>query len=736
MQQVKLGLASFLNWKHRISWWEDEIIDTLAQCWPQDYELKNIALNSVVRRFMPAEWEDHLALKFLVQAWPGDNEAAEAVAGCLRRETYVDIHLDFPRRQNQLLSGFAGHPIVVPAAIEWLEKHGRARHDPVALAHVAMLARTPESRALLIEDLKLGNSLPQWPIQALLDLIGPQDTELRETVFALFDDQSRSASVANFLPRFITDRNECRQRLLRMLTPACPFYVSNILDGLKELDDVYNPATVAILEERLRNDADRRFWSATSNHLLEALPHNPLVRAAAAAEFSGSAHTLSALAKAYAADAEFRPQLEVLLEPLHEDLRLVLVNELRRFALREDSFARDLLAKYTREWDTETRTAAADAYYDALGRLGLETEEHIAQLRSELTETPDISSTCRQAAVAGLIALRRPRELLESALEGNDAHRRLSLHAHFGENWELIRVLVEQWESLAEACGEDVWKIFREWDVLVWHLAQAGKRAAALTVPADIAQGARQHTQQDEEGFRALAVLEAGQPSFRELCLGLLGRFRKTGASQGVSWGHNESMVLFQVAHYLADHHAGESEVGAQLEELAQDSFEPTWVLIALCRGWPHSTVLDKIWGQRARSSLPDTASAWLVSIKADATQFSEYVLALPKALKSDGWWHYPMETLRPVRKRLAADLASQRLVARGLESVSDLDVIASVAQLLGMTLQDRAELHDWASRSIAAHLGNSALLSLGYDMLSGRIRPVKLCILDGLLTR
>ncbi len=488
-------------------------------------------------------------------------------------------------------------------------------------------------------------------------------------------------------------------------------------------------------EKRLANDTDGSFWSNTSYRLLEALPQQSLVRAAASAEFSGSDLTLSTLAKAYADDTELRSHLEAMLEPLHEDLRLVAVRELRGFALRGDSFARDLLTNYTREWDAESRTAAADAYYSALFKLGLQTEDHVAQLRRELMEPRDISSTGRQAAAAGLLALNRPEEILKAARQRDPSLRALALHANVGKNWELIRVLVERWESMAEACGDEVWKLFGEWDVLVSELAKGGKRSSSLTIPVEIADGARRHIEQDEDGFRAMAVLEeAGLPSMRELCIRLLSKFRKT-MSHSVSWGHSESAVLFEVAHYLAEHHAGDGDLGRQLEELAKDSFEPTWALVALCRGWPHSPVLDPIWARCSDSSSPDTVTAWLMTMKADPAAFAKYMLALPKALQSERWWRFPRETLRPLRERLGVDISCQRLVAQGLELTSEKDVVASVVRLLGMAIQDREQLRDWARRILS--LGdNSPLLNYGYDVLTGEVRPVPHCIMDGLLTR
>ncbi len=70
------------------------------------------------------------------------------------------------------------------------------------------------------------------PIDALLDISGPQDAEVREAAFALFNDPNRAASVANYLPRFISDRIECRQRLLELLTTTKPFEAGHVLDGV------------------------------------------------------------------------------------------------------------------------------------------------------------------------------------------------------------------------------------------------------------------------------------------------------------------------------------------------------------------------------------------------------------------------------------------------------------------------------------------------------------------------
>ncbi len=415
--EVKNGLIQFCRRNNRMYWWTGEVIEAIIEGWPADQELRTIALESAQTRGMPPKWDDRIALRYLIKAFPGDNDVAEIIANILRKEEHLSSAFDdMHRGWEPVLEGFKTHSSIVPAAEAWLQKHGINGYDVVSIAQVAMLARTPVCKQVLIQRLQNGERSPQWIVQALYDLAGPNDSETKKAMLSYISEEKYIGFAANFLPQVISDRDQCRKRLLQLLDTASGFDISHILKGLDELGYLNSSEAIVIVERRMREDDPRRFWHHAKCLLWERLSQHPLVRQGALKELEEEFSLLSVVAIAYAADSDIRQQLENLMEPLHKDLRLVLAQSLRSFALREDSFARDLLALYTQEWDGEIRTAAAYAYYRAIEKRGLESESYIAQLREEIAAV-GLGDGIQQASVAGLLALKKPDVLMDLILK-------------------------------------------------------------------------------------------------------------------------------------------------------------------------------------------------------------------------------------------------------------------------------------------------------------------------------
>jgi len=725
---VKQSLMQFCRARTRAYSWTGDVLRALEEGWPGDKELRTIALSSAQNRRMPTEMDDRLALRHLVKAFPGDNDVAEIIADILKEEDRLRFTFDaMSEGWDALLEGFKSHPVIIPAAEAWLQKHGIGGHDVVGIAQVAMLARTRPCKQILIDRLKDKDLFPAWIFHALLDLAGPDDPESREALLSFISDEKHTGSVANYLPKLIHDRADCRDRLLHLLETAHGFDVAHILEGLDKLGCLDSPEVIAIVEKRLQEDEEGRFWPQAKGCLWAGLPQLPLVRQGALKELATEHSFLSAVVSAYATDEDFRPRLEELMEPLHEDLRLILVQSLKSFALREDSFARDLLALYTREWDGEVRTVAAHTYHTALKKRGCECEDRVVQLSRELTNR-GLERATQQAALAGLLALGK----MESILEQESSNvPTLTTDSRSGRNWEFIRVVEQNWEYLLETCGDTTWKIFGDWEVFAWHLAQTGKKRLATTVPAPLINEARQHAHENIDAFWALSVLEEGQETFREFCLNLYRRMYRSKDRKQISWGYTEEEVWIEAAHYLARYHADDEELGAELENIAQNSRRRIGPVIALCRGWPQAEIIQKIWkdcSDRPLRSDPETA--WVVNVKAKTAQFVKYTRSLVAGLKNDRSWSFPRETISAVRNRLLRDTEAQQMLLKSLEGSDSSDIIVSLSRLLSTVMRDHQAIRDWANHRIVELRNEGTIQPFGYDMLSGRIQPVEFSIM------
>jgi len=734
--EIKESLIKFFHRDSRLRYpWEDDLINALKNGWPKDKEIRLTALRSAKKQMMPTEWDDRVALKYLIRAFPGDDDVAEILATILRSEDYL-WRLGNDNGWDFILAGFKAHPKIIAAAEEWLQKYGLDRYDEHNIAHVAMLARTEKCKMILIDRLKGGKVAPQWIIHALLDIGGVGDSSIRECISTFMSDEKRVGGVANYLPKFIDDPIVCQKRLLALLEHAKGFDIGKILLGLDELGCLNNPDVTPLIERRLRDDNDGSFWYWSKWHLLEKFPHNRMVRQAALRELDDKEPMLSAIAKVYANDPDFRPRLDALIETLHEELRLELVHSLSRFIHRHDSFITDLLAEYVSEQSGSVRTAAAQAFYSSVRNNQNELEQYISQLKTEIITTGPEYDERGQAAFVGLLALGKPEVLMDPSLMRNGELRKYRSYADSAQNWEFIRAVIEGWDSLQKACGDRIWDMLESWDVFVCQLAQAGKRNQALSIPKNLIDQFRRQANMDVDVFLALSILEERQQSFQDFCLSLFNKMRIDGNITSVSWGHNEVQVWFEAARYLAIHYPGNIELGAKLDEIAQHSREPSGPLIALCRGWKGAETIETIWNSYSGepfNSMP--ATAWLVNAKADTRQFSDYVQSLPSALQSERLSGFPRETIRAVRQRLTRDPAAQQLILESTGSSVDADNVASVSRLLGTVVRNREALRKWARTQIDVSRAHGKLRPMGFDILSGAVRPVELCILDACLT-
>ena len=522
---IKYNLSAFCDYDARPYPWEDEVIRLLAQQWPRDGELRALALRAAPRPIMGPKWNPRMALRYLLKAYPDDNNVAEIIGDVLRREEHIRVVLDFDEISEDLQIGFAGRPVVACAAEEWLEKYGRTLHSGRDIALVAMLGRSAKCKAFLIERLTEGQHFPIWPIRALIQIAGADDAEVSSAVAPYLADPKQVWLLGSILPDLIPDRDICRKRLLDVFEDVTGSGIGQVLRGLMRLNSLADPDTLNVLDRRLGADADRNFWWHAKDALIQNLFQHPAIRRAAALELDDD-------------DAS------VFGEPLHEELRLEIVRSLRKFALRlDDPFPRSVLGHYRREWHGQTRAAAADAYYSAVRKLSGELQSLLDDLSRELLTTGGLTERC-QSAVVGLLALGRPDIICEARTAGGRQRLKISLQADATVNWELVVVLVREWENVLRTCGDQAWKIFGGWDVIVSELARSGRRSLALLAPKDLEEGVRTRVEQDLDGFRALTVLQRNTDTLRELCLQLFSRFRRDPNRPSISWGYQELEVM------------------------------------------------------------------------------------------------------------------------------------------------------------------------------------------------
>jgi hypothetical protein len=734
--EVRKGLKEFCRRGEHVYPWEELLISTLGEKWAGDTDFRALALESVRHWRMPTEWNEHIGFGYLVRAFPMDDEVAEIIATKLAENDRGLGYLDHDRQWDLIFKNFKAHPKIIPTAENWLEKNGLSSHSDPDIGQIALLAGSEKCKQVLFDRLAGGKLSPQWTVSVLIDLCGSNDQKLRAAFQTFILDKKRLGSVANFLPHFIDDQDECKRTLIELLKIEDSFDFVHALNGLEEMGLAQSAEIVGVVEGRLRDDQNRRVWRIGKGALIKLYPENPLVKKAAIDDIESADPALYVLARVYARDGVIRPLLDRMTERLHDDLRLVLIQTLGNFSFGEHAFTRRILSMYESEWHPEVRTAAAHAYYSHIQKVEPDPRPFIAKLTGEMKAVGEGFEENRQAAAAGLLALNEPRAILDPVLNFHGSAMPLTTHARSDQNWPFIRILIASWEKMTAALGEQVWSIVREWDLVVWHLSQTDGGSALITVPPKLIDEAKRQAHADVDAFRTLSVLQAKSPEFRDFCLGLFEKMRRREGQMSVSWGYNEVKVWFEAAEYLAQNYVGDPVVRAKLEDIAKNSNDPSGPIIALCRGWPSSAEISKIWNLRPGTpTSPEPAAAWLVSVKGELAEFFEYLKFLPNRIPGESWWRFPRETVRAVRHRLIGDKAAQSGLLEHFATETNVDVLATIARLSGAVVQDRKALRSWATKHIQTVRREDDFQPMGFDLFSGVPRPVEFCLLEAGLT-
>ena len=732
--EVKLGLSALCSHEKRIYNFEDEIINALILGWKTDPGLRSIALKAAVGKVMPSEWDDNIGLRFLIRAYPGDDEVAQIIAARIRDKKYLGTVFNHWKDWEGSMQGFYGHPAIRPAVEFWLEKSERL-HDGCAIAHLVALGRSPKCREFLLERLKAGDVFPGWMVKAYLDIADGGDQEFRTVINPILADEKRSDQLASYFPELVGSQNECEDRLLSVLSRADGFDASRALEGLSKLKLATSARFQEIVLKRLGEDPDGTFWWAAKEQLMSLLPQNDQVRSRAKAELLDDDGSWSTVASYYNGDDEIRPLLESVLFALHRDLVPELMRAVGRYAMRGHLGARKILANFRFEVNPEARTVASAFFHASNRRSGVDLKPLIDELAIEMFRTGRDYEVRRQACLVAYIALRKV-DALAAELNNQKKQSHFSSHGHSTRNWEFINIIVSRWKLLHESFGDKVWQLFSDWDIFVSEIARSEDKALLASIPETMRETALNQYEIDIDVFNALAVLEP-QEQFRERCLKLFRSFVHDTNRHSISWGHNTMQVLIAAGHFLASRFSGDEHICAELEDLARSCVENTGPVIALCRGWPQSNYLKKVGDLRetANQSFSQAAVAWLTNVSATPEQFCSYLCSLPQTLQRSGFWDFPSEILRAAKNRLRTDPVACECLFQALKASNDNDIVASVAQLLGKTTNDRRRLTAWADEKLATVSAVGQIPTSGYDITNGRHRPIQFCLKDACLT-
>ena len=516
-----------------------------------------------------------------------------------RNFTISDVHED-------LLAGFTKHPLLISAAEAWFEKNA-SPHDPMEVAVIAKLGGTQKCRQALLDWLRRGEIWPNWIISTLLEMSGPDDSEVRSVLTDYVHDERRRSEAVRWLPNVIQDQKELGAALRNVVRDAHVFNSCSAMAVLVEREGRDAPDLWPLVEARLTADNQGHYWRLGHHTLLRIWPENPLVQRLAKSTIYSEDMSLSALLEAYESDPEIRPMLDRTMQVLHEDLRLELVRAVEPLARRGVPSAVAIVGEFRDEPNGEARTLAARAYARACLRAERPAQELTAVLSSDLMAFLIGREPRQQAAVAALLELGRADLVAKQREDGRPFE--LSTYANSRHNWEFIAAVVDHWEALAAAVP-DIWPRFRHSPVIVTELAKAGKGKYALDQTSVFEDGVRTGKQLELEQVQALIALHGRSTLLRDLFLARLQHFLPGG---------QQSMMMVEraaynaMASYVADHFQGDVAAGQVMLSVATSGLILDVGLVALCRGWPDSAPIASATADLAELIEADEpVTAWL----------------------------------------------------------------------------------------------------------------------------
>jgi energy-coupling factor transporter ATP-binding protein EcfA2 len=426
----------------------EEISDVLARGWSNSQELKNACFGAVRSRWDDGYLDLSIAERVLLSAFPGDADAAKYACEQFSAQ-YPFLHLH--HEAYRLLGlNFRDNPELVAAIDKWAPLQ-QGREPEVALA--APVGRTGVIKQVLLRNLQ--SWVPFWAARALIEIWGADDGEVSRELLRLAAGPAGPASaIAEYIPQVINDPDEARHRLRELLVHPDTQWHSRVLGGLRLLE--LQPDEKAEIAQdciRVRTNVWGLDRYGFDSSLILGFSELESVRDLAVRALEDHEPPVLAVARAYASDPETRRIVTTLISPLPVSLRSQIIRQLARGD--EDHFGVKLLEQYDRETDDELKTEASVAYHRRIVADRIDLRSASSYLSETIAAYGPDHEERRQAALAGLILLRRLDIMLERQETIGTARPVEVRLSHLSEiNIPLTRVIAENWTYVKETFGQ------------------------------------------------------------------------------------------------------------------------------------------------------------------------------------------------------------------------------------------------------------------------------------------
>lgn len=717
----------------------DEIAAAFITGWPKSEEIKKECFRSLA-----SPWSDkkiniagEIVLKVFLEGYPLDEDIAAYFVNHLERNPYPFSSLSYDRYAFiTLAKNFKDHPKLVDALDQWVQKQeDRSNFQD---AHLALVGRTSFFKKRLFEH--LNTSSPYWVGGALLEGWGMEDAEVSTTLRSIVNGPADKASqFADLLPKIITDKAECRKRLIEILKDPNCIRVDFVMRGLVALENCKNDTEVVDVALPILDIKKKSLIDGFAADLIKNYPFDSRVRQLALETIESRDTPIGAIASAFGNDAEIRSKILKIATPLPTPLRQIIARYLSEAEI-EDSFAISILKFYDHDKDKEVKVQSSIGYHTRLKNTGGDSEEHLKILAETLVCGGDDYGERNFAAFCGLTILGRLDIMYhaERRFGANGEKARVPTMQGGDINISGIQFILKNWQLLKEYFKEEfLWRFFDNstkpymWNKLAGFVVeypiprQEVLNFLALNNPKI----------GTVESLSFLSKVQPGSHLVLDYCLTTLG-FTDSGlmepsdANQQITY-HDQ----ITAAEIIGEQFGGNNDVLKRMNiEKNKDQIDK--LILILWEGWSESKELDSLFKElvSTRRQCNEYTLIRCCSFKANLIRMYLEIIRLIRTWSSSPRYHSHRAIVNPLVKRVQKDNKLVEVLTRQLKITEKPSEKVSISKLLYKAKGFTPELKTWAEKELALQLSGNGI-EAGFDITTGEFSSMPHTIYEILKT-
>jgi hypothetical protein len=386
----------------------------------------------------------------------------------------------------------------------------------------------------------------------------------------------------------------------------------------------------------------------------------------------------------------------------------------------DETFALSLLKLYDHEQDKEVKIQASISYHKRLKASGQDAKPAVETLSKSIVCRGGDYKERRQAAFCGMVILERL-DVMINAREGNGSDRLcgIDIPGGFSTNIPLMRHILQNWDHVKAALGSEFW------NRLSWNRSDPLSLWDALCIFAD------EFPSTCDEAIRFLG--DRTERTATPNILRFLGRVRPKSqilleyCLEALCIGddqHGRSREGVAVAaELLGTHFGGDSDVLGHIVSGSPEGHIDEKVIIALCEGWPESEELERIFEIVHKQRVPMSYATYfqLICRKSSSVVLFDYLMSSFEPHRRWG----SRGISRPILRRLERDNSFCRMLFKRLQNNPSPSEKATIPRLIGVARGVSSELRTWCTEEVNHQLSGKKSPEIGFDLITGELRPV-----------